>query len=81
MFHKSTDRARKLAGLMIIGAALAQPALAYIGPGAGIGAFGSVITLIGGVFLLLAGFVWYPIKRVIRKFRPAAKSVEGSTQP
>lgn len=40
---------------------------AYIGPGAGLSAIGSVIALIGAVFLLILGFLWYPVKRILRK--------------
>ena len=42
------------------------PAHAYIGPGAGLSALGSLVALVGAVFLLLAGFVWYPVKRMLR---------------
>ena len=42
------------------------PALAYIGPGAGIGAIGTVVAVIGAILLMIAGFVWYPIKRMLK---------------
>ena len=40
---------------------------AYIGPGAGLSAIGTVIALIGGILLAIVGFVWYPIKRFMGK--------------
>lgn len=43
------------------------PAHAYIGPGAGLGAIGTVLAVIGALFLLVVGFVWYPVKRLLRK--------------
>lgn len=46
---------------------LGTPALAYIGPGAGAGAIGVLIAIIGGIVLLLIGFLWFPIKRMMRK--------------
>ena len=46
---------------------LPQTALAYIGPGAGITAIGTVIALIGAVLLAIVGFLWYPIKRLRAK--------------
>jgi len=57
--------------LMVIALLLATPqdAGAYIGPGAGISALGSVLALIGGIFLAIAGFLWYPIKRLLAKFK------------
>ena len=52
--------------LMLWLLAMPLPAHAYIGPGAGLSALGSLVALVGGFFLLLAGFVWYPIKRTLR---------------
>ena len=45
----------------------AGPATAYIGPGAGLTAIGTVLALVGAVALAIFGFVWYPIKRYMRK--------------
>lgn len=42
-------------------------ALAYIGPGAGVSAIGTVIALVGAVLLAIVGFVWYPVKRFLSK--------------
>ena len=43
--------------------------LAYVGPGAGLSGIGALIALIGAVLLALFGFVWYPVKRLLRKCR------------
>jgi len=40
-------------------------ALAYIGPGAGLSAIGTVIALTAAILLAIIGFFWYPIKRFI----------------
>ena len=42
---------------------------AYIGPGAGIAAIGTVIALIGGILLAIVAFIWYPIKRLLAKIK------------
>jgi len=42
-------------------------AYAYVGPGAGLSAIGSVLALIGAIFMLIIGFLWYPIKRLLKK--------------
>jgi hypothetical protein len=42
---------------------------AYVGPGLGMGAISSFFALIGAVFLGIAGFIWYPIKRLLKAFR------------
>ncbi|NDR58914.1 hypothetical protein FPS10_21225 [Pseudoruegeria sp. M32A2M] len=44
----------------------ANPALAYIGPGAGLGAIVITGALIVGVVLLVVGFLWYPLKRMLK---------------
>ena len=41
-------------------------ALAYIGPGAGISAIGTALALIAVFVLAVIGFVWYPMKRLLR---------------
>jgi len=41
-------------------------AAAYIGPGAGLGAIGTLFALIGAVFLAVVGLLWYPLKRMIK---------------
>ena len=41
---------------------------AYLGPGAGLSAIGSVVSVISAVFLAIVGFIWYPIKRLFRRF-------------
>lgn len=47
-------------------AATASPAAAYIGPGAGLGAIAVTVALILGVLLLIAGLVWFPLKRMFK---------------
>lgn len=42
-------------------------ALAYIGPGAGITAIGTVVAFIAAILLAIVGFIWYPIKRLLAK--------------
>jgi nitrate reductase gamma subunit len=52
------------AGLIV----LLAPAVAYayIGPGAGLTALGSLVALVGTVVLAVVGFVWFPIRRLMR---------------
>ncbi len=54
-----------LAALMLV--ATPGLALAYIGPGAGLSAIGSILGFVGVVLLLVLGFVWYPVKRLLRR--------------
>lgn len=48
---------------------VAPVASAYVGPGAGLSAIGSALALIGAVLLGIIGFFWYPVKRLVRKFK------------
>ena len=52
---------------------LPEAALAYVGPGAGLTAIGTLLAFLGAIGLAVVGFVWYPLKRMLRK--PA---VDGS---
>jgi hypothetical protein len=58
--------------LALVAASLnAAPALAYVGPGAGLTAIGTMIAVIAAILLAVIGFVWYPLKRMIRNRRAA----------
>lgn len=50
-----------------------QPAMAYVGPGTGIAALGALLAIIAGVIAAIFGFLWYPIKRLLRKRKKAKK--------
>jgi nitric oxide reductase large subunit len=56
-------------GAMVV----ASPATAYVGPGAGLTAIGSVLALFGALVLALVGFVWYPMRRLLRRRKVATK--------
>ena len=46
-------------------------ASAYVGPGAGVTAIGTVLALVAAALLAIVGFVWYPLKRILgRKQAP-----------
>ncbi len=64
--------------LLLLGTG-ATPALAYIGPGAGLGAFGTVFAIIGAFLLLIVGFVWYPVKRLLRGRKAKPDAAPGKT--
>lgn len=42
-------------------------AMAYIGPGTGLSAIGAFLAVVAGIIVAIFGFLWYPIKRLIRK--------------
>ncbi|WP_019503495.1 hypothetical protein [Pleurocapsa sp. PCC 7319] len=49
-----------------------QPAMAYVGPGTSIAAIGALLAIIVGVIAALFGFLWYPLKRLLKKRQQAA---------
>lgn len=46
--------------------ALPQAALAYVGPGVGLTAIGTFLAFVAVIFLGAVGFLWYPIRRLLR---------------
>jgi hypothetical protein len=48
-------------------------AVAYLGPGAGLGAIATLVALTLGIILLIVGFLWFPLKRALRKKRAQQK--------
>jgi hypothetical protein len=57
------------AAIVLFAALAPGVASAYVGPGLGLGAIASFFSIIGAIFLAIVGFIWYPIKRLIRMFR------------
>ena len=63
------SRFKKLLGPVLLGSfvlLLPDMANAYVGPGAGLSAIGSFLSLIFAFFVAILGFIWYPIKRLIK---------------
>ncbi|MFT7484458.1 MAG: putative AlkP superfamily phosphohydrolase/phosphomutase [Candidatus Paceibacteria bacterium] len=73
MLTRSRD-CRRFLLLALVLAGTAQPALAYIGPGAGIAAAGSLLVLVGTFALALGIILLWPIKAVLKIFTSMGKS-------
>jgi len=74
-----TSKSVRIAVLLLAALAVGS-AHAYVGPGAGLTAIGTVIALIGAILLALVGFVWYPVKRLLSRKKTdqsATESPEG----
>ena len=67
-------------GAVLLLAAVAAPALAYMGPGAGLSAIGSLLALIAAAVAGLFGFIWFPVKRLLRR-RKAVPDAVSATEP
>ena len=64
---KPKVRASWMASALMVTLTVSSPAAAYIGPGA--------------VLLLLVGFVWYPLKRLLRKRSASPNRAQGTASP
>ncbi len=58
---------------------ISQPAMAYVGPGAGLLAIAAFIALSVAVFAALLGFLWFPLKRLLRKRNQPTSNEESVT--
>jgi hypothetical protein len=81
MHHLDRPRSARLSRLpVLIFAALAalgpSAAHAYVGPGAGLTALGTVLALVAAVLFALIGFVWYPMKRLMKRSGAKAAAAE-----
>ena len=79
MPQMTTKALVSLIGAMML-AAMASPAHAYMGAGAGLSAIGSVLSFIGVVLLMLFGFIWYPLKRRFKKMRGGDREAASTSE-
>jgi len=72
-FSTLVPRTLALVGWLVVNAAaMATPSYAYIGPGSGLSALGSLLALVAAIVVAIIGFVWFPLKRILRKRKMAA---------
>ena len=50
---------------------------AYVGPGAGLSIIGTLLALLAAVILGVVGFVWYPVRRLLRFMRARRSETQG----
>lgn len=65
--------------LLLIGmAVLLSPdaAQAYGGPGSIVSGIGALFAVVAAIFASIFGFIWFPIKRLIRKIRGSRARAE-----
>lgn len=74
---------KQIVATVVLGLVALTPgiAAAYIGPGAGLSAIGSVLAFLGVVVLLVAGLVWYPVKRFLRAVRAPRADAPAAVAP
>lgn len=60
---------------LLISVIITDIAHAYVGPGLGLGVFGAIVGIIVTVFLAIAGVIWYPLKRMLRKLKASKAEI------
>lgn len=77
VFHRSG-----LAVMLPVALAAVHPTIAeaYVGPGAGLTALGTVVALVLALALAVIGFVWYPLKRLKRKRGTTSDPAEAAPE-
>ncbi len=48
---------------------LTSPVYAYLGPGGVVSGLGSFLALVAAVLVAIVGFLWFPMKRLIKRRR------------
>lgn len=66
-----------LAILLLVGA---QPAMAYVGPGLGLGAIGAILGVGLSILLAILAVFWYPVKRLLGLGKKAKIKSEPSKE-
>ena len=57
---------------MLLAAAIvlvAEPAMAYLGPGSGLMAIIVFLGVLAGLIVAIIGFIWYPLRRLKRRWQ------------
>ncbi len=72
-------KAAVLLTLAILASLVARPAEAYVGPGSGLSVIGAALAFLGGIVLVIVGFIWYPVKRLWR-WLGAHRSADAATK-
>ena len=84
MGHSSDFHRRRTAPALLLAAAAAMlpvAAQAYVGPGAGLTAIGTLLALVAALVLAVVGFVWYPVKRMMRARKGGGSGAEKVEKP
>jgi hypothetical protein len=59
--------------------AFAPAALAYVGPGAGLGVLGAMLAILAAVLATVVGLIVWPVRMIMRRRRRNATAGESAT--
>lgn len=77
-------RARWLGTMLAVGAVVmlnADAAQAYLGPGGAASALGTLLALLAAIVMAVFGFLWFPIKRLLRRRKASQTNPARSEGP
>ena len=69
----------KLLGIFLILVA-SPPALAYIGPGAGISVLGSLLGILGTIIVAIGAILFWPIRKMMKRRKSTAAAESESSE-
>jgi len=67
-----------IVGLAIILLAPLSPALAYIGPGAGISVVGSLLSILATFFVAIGAIIFWPLRKLLKRRKARRSAVPGT---
>jgi hypothetical protein len=62
--------------LLLLLSILPLEALAYIGPGLGMGTIGVVLGVLFSIVMVFISIIWYPFKRLLKQLRKKQQKVD-----
>ena len=68
----------KQLSLVVLLVVFSAPAMAYVGPGLGMGVIGTIFGVLAAIVLALFGLFWYPLKRVFSKKKAGADGAQAA---
>jgi hypothetical protein len=60
--------------------AISSPAYAYLGPGGVVSGLGSLLALVAAVLMAIVGFLWFPIKRMLKRNRGTQNTASSTSK-
>ena len=66
-----------IAGLTLTLLTAATPAMAYIGPGAGVTVIGAALAMLATIAVVIFSLIWYPVRRLRGKRKRQAEDREN----
>lgn len=59
----------------------AAPALAYVGPGAGISVLGSLLGILATIFVAIGAILFWPVRKLLKRRKSASAPSEATDSP